>query len=150
MDYAVQVPRNAGLKSISSADGHIVIEGVSGDIEASAVNGETQVTGAAGNLKLSTVNGRIEAELDSLDTGQTVSLSTVNGHIEATLPANANAKVSATTVNGGMSSDFPELIVKKEFPLGGNLKGTLGNGGATVTASSVNGRINFRRGNNAW
>jgi len=146
VDYAIQVPQNTRLKKISSVNGRVVIEDVSGAIEASTVNGETQITGAAGNLKLSTVNGRIEAELDSLDAGQTVSLSTVNGHIEATLPAKANAKVSASTVNGGMSSDFPSLIVKKGFPLGGNLKGTLGNGGATVTVSSVNGRINFRRG----
>jgi len=149
VDYAIQVPQNARLKNISSVNGRIVIEDVSGNIEASTVNGETQVQGAAGDLKLSTVNGRIEAELASLGNGQSVSLNSVNGHIEAILPANADAEVSASTVNGGMSSEFPSLIVKKEFPVSSHLKGTLGNGGAHVKASTVNGRINFRKGTDA-
>jgi len=149
VDYAIQVPQNARLKNISSVNGRIVIEDVSGNIEASTVNGETQVQGATGDLKLSTVNGRIEAELASLGGSQSVSLSTVNGHIEAILPANADAEVSASTVNGGMSSEFSALVVKKEFPVGSNLKGKLGNGGASVKASTVNGRINFRKGTDA-
>ena len=111
-------------------------------------SGETQVKDAAGDLKLSTVNGRIEAELTSLGGSQSVSLNTVNGHIEATLPANADAEVTASTINGGLSSEFPSLVVKKEL-VGRNLKGTLGNGGARVKASTVNGRINFRKGTDA-
>jgi serine/threonine protein kinase len=149
VDYAIQVPQNARLKTISSVNGRIVIEDVSGDIGASTVNGQMQVQGAGGDLKLSTVNGRIEAELASLGGSQTVSLSAVNGHIEAILPANADAEVAASTVNGGMSSEFPSLIVKKEFPLGSHLKGTLGSGGARVKASTVNGGISFRRGKDA-
>ena len=148
VDYAIQVPQNARLKNIASVNGRIVIEDVSGNIEASTVNGETQVKDAAGDLKLSTVNGRIEAELTSLGGSQSVSLNTVNGHIEATLPANADAEVTASTINGGLSSEFPSLVVKKEL-VGRNLKGTLGNGGARVKASTVNGRINFRKGTDA-
>jgi len=146
VDYTIQVPRNARLKKISSVNGKIVIADVSGDIEASAVNGETQIKNAVGDLKLSTVNGRIEVELASLGGSQSVSLSTVNGAIEATLPADADAAVSASTVNGGMSSEFPALVVNKEFPLGRKLKGTLGNGSASVEISTVNGRISFRQG----
>ncbi len=144
VDYAIQVPQHARLKQISSVNGQIVIEDVSGDIEASTVNGGLQTRDTAGDLKLSTVNGGIEAGLASLGGNQTVSFSTVNGHIEATLPANADATVSASTVNGGLSSEFPALVVKKEFPVSSKLKGTLGNGSARVEASSVNGRIHFR------
>ena len=149
VDYAIQVPRHAGLANVSSVNGQVEIDDVGGDIEASTVNGQVQVQGVAGSLKLSTVNGRIETELVSLGGGQSVSLTTVNGAIEATLPVNADVKVTADTVNGGMSSEFPELVVKKDFPLAKHLKGTLGNGGATVKASTVNGSIHFRRGNNA-
>jgi hypothetical protein len=145
VNYTIQVPQNARLQNISSVNGQIVIEDVSGSIEASAVNGEVQTRSTAGDLKLSTVNGRIEAELASLGGSQTVSLTTVNGHIEATLPANANAAVSASTLNGGLSSEFPALVVQKKFPLGSKLKGTLGNGSAHVEASSVNGGIHFRQ-----
>jgi hypothetical protein len=149
VDYAIQVPRHVRLGDISSVNGRVTIDGVRGDIQASTVNGAMQVEGAAGNLRLSTVNGRIAAELVSLGRGQTVSINSDNGKIEVTLPANADAEVSASTVNGGMTSEFPALVVKKEFPLSRNLNGTLGNGGASVKASTVNGRINFRKGKDA-
>ena len=145
VDYLLQVPRHAHLGKIASVNGQVEIEGVTGDIEASAVNGGVRVRGVAGSLKLSTVNGRIEAELDSLDNGQFVSLDTVNGQIEASLPSNADAKVTASTINGSLSSEFPSLVVKNEFPLGKNLKGTLGNGSASVKANTVNGGIRFRQ-----
>ncbi len=149
VDYAIQVPRQARLANVSSVNGQVEIDNVGGDIEASTVNGQLKVQGAAGSLNLSTVNGRIETELVSLGGSQSVSLTTVNGAIEATLPVNADAEVTADTVNGGMSSDFPEWVVKKEFPLSKHLKGTLGNGGATVKASTVNGSIHFQRANDA-
>jgi serine/threonine protein kinase len=149
VDYAIQVPRHARLANVSSVNGRVEIDDVGGDIEASTVNGAMEVQHVAGSLKLSTVNGRIETELASLNGSQSVSLTTVNGAIETTLPANADAEVTADTVNGGMSSEFPELVVKKDFPLSKHLKGTLGNGGATVKATTVNGSIRFQRGNDA-
>jgi serine/threonine protein kinase len=149
VDYTVRVPRNARLATISNVNGQIRINGVAGDIEASNVNGETQVAGAAGNLKLSTANGRIEAELVSLGRDQTVSFKSVNGRIGITLPARADADVTASSVSGDIHSEFSALTVKKNFPLGGDLKGTLGQGGARVKATTVNGGIHFRRGKDA-
>ena len=146
VDYTIQVPKRAHLDTIKNVNGRVEIEGVSGDIEATTVNGEIQTKNAAGDLKLSTVNGRILAELGLLRGGQSVSLNTVNGRIEVTLPATANAEVSATVVNGGITSEFSSLTVKKNFPIGSNLKGTLGNGGARVKASAVNGSISIRQG----
>jgi DUF4097 and DUF4098 domain-containing protein YvlB len=127
-------------------NGQIVIDGVPGDTEATTVNGRVEIQGTAGNLKVSTVNGRIEAGLVTLGGNQSVSLDSVNGAIDASLPANANADVSADTLNGGMSSEFPELVVKKQFPVSKHLKGTLGNGSASVKANTVNGSIHFVRG----
>jgi hypothetical protein len=146
VEYLLQVPQDAHLDKVESVNGQIVIDNVRGDIKASAVNGRVQVRGVARNLKVSTVNGRMEVELVALGGSQSVSLTTVNGAIEATLPANANALVTADTVNGGMHSEFPELVVKKDFPMSKHLKGTLGSGGATVKADTVNGSIRFLRG----
>jgi DUF4097 and DUF4098 domain-containing protein YvlB len=145
VDYTIQVPQHARLEKITSVNGAILIERVSGDVEATTVNGEVQTKGAAGNLKLSTVNGRVAAELGSLGGGQSVSLDTVNGRIEVTLPAAADAKVSATAVNGSITSEYSSLAVKKGFPIGSTSKGTLGNGSARVKASAVNGSISIRR-----
>ena len=146
VDYAIQIPRHTRLANISAVNGRVEIDDVSGDIEVSAVNGEVQIHGAAGSLKLSTVNGRLLAELVSLGRGQSVALNSVNGQIEATLPADANAEVSASTVNGGMTSEFPALVVQKEFPISKKLNGTLGHGGASVKANTVNGAIRFCKG----
>ncbi len=146
VDYTVQVPRCARLAGITSVNGQITVDGVSGNIEASTVNGKTQIKGAAGDLKLSTVNGQIDAELSALARGQTVSLNGVNGQIGATLPADADADFSASTVNGHISGEFPSLVVKRDSPGRHTLKGTLGHGGAKVSAGTVNGSIRIRRG----
>jgi tRNA A-37 threonylcarbamoyl transferase component Bud32 len=141
VDYTIQVPQHARLDNISSVNGHIVIDGVAGDIAADTVNGDAQIGSAAGNLKLSIVNGRIAATMNRLGDGQEVSLDAVNGHIELTLPEECDAIFSADTINGGITSEFPALVVKKEFPISKNLKGHLGHGGANVKISTVNGGI---------
>lgn len=141
VDYTLQVPRGARLEDISSVNGRTAIDGVSGDITANTVNGETTVKGAGRNLKLATVNGRLTADMASLGGGQTVSLETVNGHVDLALPEDANANVSVNTINGRISSEFPSLEAKKEFPVGNNLRGSLGDGSATVRITAVNGSI---------
>jgi len=143
VDYTVNVPQNAQLANVSSVNGRIQIDGVAGSITASTVNGETQIKHAAHDLKLSTINGRIQAGLDQLGDGQSVTLSAVNGQLELTLPEAADANFSVSTVNGGISSEFPGLKPEKEFPVGNNLKGSLGHGSASVNVTAVNGSVKF-------
>jgi len=143
VDYTVHVPQHAQLADVSGVNGHIQIDGVAGNITVSTVNGQTQIGNAAGDLKLSTVNGRIQADLDRLGGGQSVALEAVNGKIELAVPEDADAKFSVTTVKGSITSEFPALQVKKEFPVGNNLHGSLGHGSASVKASAVNGSIKF-------
>jgi len=141
VDYTVQVPQHARLADVSSVNGTIQIDGVAGDIFASTVNGDTNIKNAAHNLKLSTVNGTISADMDALGSGQSVSLDTVNGEIALGVPDNADAEFSVNTVNGGITSGFPALQAKREFPLGNNLKGSVGRGDANVKVNTVNGAI---------
>ena len=145
-DYVIQVPRHARLDSISNVNGRTSIDGVAGDIHASNVNGEIKASGVAGSLKLSNVNGRLLADFATLDDGQTVSLDNVSGRIETSLPANASIDVSAHTVNGHITSEFPALAPKKDGPVGHKLNGTLNGGGAQFKANTVNGAISIRRG----
>jgi predicted Ser/Thr protein kinase len=141
VDYTIQVPQRARLADISSVNGRILIDGVSGDIAASTVNGKMQIKNAASDLKLSTVNGQITADMSLLGKGQSVSLDAVNGQVELALPEDADANFSVSTVNGSITTEFPSLKAKKEFPVGNSLKGSLGNGSATVKATAVNGRF---------
>ena len=141
VDYIIQVPQRARLADVTSINGRIVIEGVSGDIAASTLNGETQIKDAARNLRLSTLNGRIAVDMISLGSGQSVSLDAANGEIELALPDGADASFSVSTVNGSITSGFSSLEAKKEFPIGNTLRGSLGAGAATVKVSTVNGPI---------
>jgi TM2 domain-containing membrane protein YozV/predicted Ser/Thr protein kinase len=145
VDYKVQVPNRAKLGSVNNVNGPIEVAGISGSIHATTVNDVMHIKDAASDLNLSSVNGRISVELASLGQGQTIELNGVNGPIEATIPDNASASFSINSLNGGLTSEFPALEVKKEFPVGSNLKGALGDGGASVKASSVNGGISIRK-----
>jgi DUF4097 and DUF4098 domain-containing protein YvlB len=122
-----------------------MIDGVAGDTTASTVNGTAHIQNAAGNLKISSVNGQIEGSLSRLGPGQTVSLDAVNGRIELGVPEDANANFSVSTLNGGISSEFPSLEVTKEFPVSKNLKGSLGSGGASVKITTVNGSVSIKK-----
>jgi tRNA A-37 threonylcarbamoyl transferase component Bud32 len=141
VDYDVQVPRAARLEKISTVTGEIVIDGVSGDITTSTVIGKTQIRGAGADLKLDTVAGTIVADMAVLGAGQLVSLHSVNGGMELALPENADATFSVHTTSGDITSEFPSLVVQNETPVGHNLKGRLGNGGANVKADAVMGSI---------
>ncbi|HEX9045483.1 MAG TPA: protein kinase [Verrucomicrobiae bacterium] len=143
VDYFVRVPAGAQLDSISSVNGAIGIDGVRGNIGADTVNGKTSVQDAVANLNLSTVNGAITANLKALDDGQSIKLSAVNGVIQLAVPDPADARFTVTTVNGRITSEFPSLQPKKEFPVGNNLNGQLGQGKARVDVSAVNGTVKF-------
>ena len=132
---------HARLADVHSVNGTIVIDRVAGDITASNVNGETLIKNAAHNLKLSAVNGPITTDMDLLGSGQTVSLDAVNGKIALGVPDDTDAKFSVTTVNGSIRSEFSSLQPKKEFPVGSNLEGALGDGGGSVKVKAVNGAI---------
>jgi serine/threonine protein kinase len=144
VDYVVHVPIHARLADISSVNGNIVIEDIAGEIKASTVNGEIEAKNAANDLNLSTVNGSINASMTLLGQAQKLSLDSVNGEITLSVPGNADGSFSAETVNGGISSDFPALIVKQS-PGSHSLKGNLSEGSAIVKASTVNGAIQILR-----
>ncbi len=142
VDYTLTVPEHSRLDRISTVNGGIEIEKVNGDVEARSVNGNVAAVGLAGHVELSTVNGSVKANFAELK--KSVSLKSVNGSVTVSLPTEANAKVSANTLNGGISSDFA-LQSKKHFPIGQNLDGKLGEGGPAIELSTVNGGIRIDR-----
>lgn len=140
VDYEVKVPSQACLQNIQTVNGNLELEGVRGTIHASTVNGKLLVRNVAADARLETVNGAVEAQLDTLTGVNSVSAHTVNGKVELTLPVNADAEVAANTVNGGIRTD-PGLPVKKNWPVGSEVRATLGKGGAKIDAQTVNGAI---------
>jgi len=138
----VTAPKQCRLDKVSTVNGEIEIENVVGDVSASSVNGPVTATGLASDVDLSTVNGSIVADFRTLK--KAVSLKSVNGGVTVGLPPDANAVVSAHTLNGGIDNEF-SLQVKKHFPFGQNLDSKLGAGGPEIELSTVNGGIHIAR-----
>jgi hypothetical protein len=145
VDYSVQVPAELRQADVDCVNGRITIDGLAGDIRASTVNGETQIQNAVGNLNASTVDGTVMASLDSLSGGQRVSLDAINGKLQLSVPEDAHADFTADTVHGDITSEFVSLQPEKDSPAGHQLNGSLGHGGAKVTASAINGKIEIRQ-----
>ncbi len=140
VDYELKVPSHACLQNIQNVNGSLELEGVQGPIHASTVNGRLIARNVAADVHLETVNGAVEAQLATLTGVNSVSAHTVNGKVELTLPVNADAEVAANTVNGGIHTD-PGLPVKKNWPVGSEVRATLGKGGTKIEAETVNGAI---------
>ncbi len=143
VDYTLTVPKESRLDKINTVNGAVEIQGVSGDVGASSVNGSVKASGMAGQVDLSTVNGSVSARVGALK--EKVSLKSMNGSLALAVPPEANADVSASTVNGGISSDF-SLPIKKHIGTGSKVDGKLGSGGPTIRLSNVNGGIRITKG----
>jgi len=142
--YELHVPRLARLENIDLVNGSLEISGVSGDIKTNLVNGKTSIHDLAGRADLSAVNGAITAGYRSLSGVPEIRLKSVNGAVTLGLPASPNADLSVSTVNGGISTDFP-LTVQGKF-MGHRLDGKLGSGGTRIEISNVNGSVHLKQG----
>jgi DUF4097 and DUF4098 domain-containing protein YvlB len=138
VEYTLTVPRGVRLDEINLVNGALDVTGVTGEVRASCVNGRLEAKNLSGEAKLSTVNGRLDASFDQL-ASNSIELNSVNGGIGLTIPSDSNARIEASTVSGGIDNDFG-LHVSHHF-VGHNLDGELGNGGARIHLSDVNGRI---------
>ena len=125
-------------------NGSLTVSQVSGEINGELVNGKTDIRDLSGRLNISAVNGTITANYKSLDNVKEIRLKSVNGSINLGLPASPNAEVSVSTVNGGITTDYP-LQVKGKF-MGHHLDGTLGSGGTQIEISNVNGSVRIGPG----
>ena len=142
--YTLHVPQAARIDKISLVNGALTVQKLTGEIDANLVNGKLHATDLAGTADLATVNGGIDANYVSLNNVREIKLKSVNGSVNLLLPQSPNAQVSASTVNGGISTDFP-LTVKGHW-VGKNMSGTLGNGGVQIELSNVNGSIHVGPG----
>ncbi len=142
--YTLYVPQNARLDKINLVNGSLTVQKISGEIDANLVNGKLRASDLAGTADLATVNGTVEANYETLNNVREIKLSSVNGTVDLLLPPSPNADVSASAVNGSISTDFP-LTVKGRF-VGKSMSGTLGSGGVKIDLSNVNGSIHIGPG----
>lgn len=142
--YTLHVPQSARIDNVKLVNGSLNLQKLSGEVNADLVNGKLHASDLEGSADLATVNGTVEANYTSLNNVKEIELKSVNGTIDLLLPQSANANVSASNVNGGITTDFP-LTVQGHFGAK-SMSGTLGSGGIKIELNNVNGSIHIGPG----
>ncbi len=114
VSYQILVPRNTNLK-LTANNGGISIDSVNGNLDFETKNGGVKLDNVGGNVKGRTQNGGVKVSLSgNAFSGSGLDVETQNGGVKLELPSNYAANIETGTVNGGFSSDFPELKVEKD------------------------------------
>ena len=142
VDFTISVPAGVAFDG-STVNGGIDVSGLSSDVSVSTVNGGIEVA-STGTVEAKTVNGSIDASTGAASWSGTLEFKTVNGSIHLSLPAGAAAAVSAQTLNGDFSSDFPLTVEAGEWGPK-KVSGSIGSGGGRLDLETVNGEIEIRK-----
>ena len=89
-NVSVQVPAQTSLKLETLNGGAIVVENISGEIDAQNLNGAVTITNVSGSVVANSMNGRVTVSLAKVTPNKTMSFSTMNGPIDVTLPADVS------------------------------------------------------------
>jgi hypothetical protein len=109
-------------------------------LKASNVSGSIRMTDCAGEIDADSVSGKINLEFAEF---KGATLKTVSGQVELTLPANANADLSFTTVSGGFNNNGLDINIISQTRR--KITGTLGQGGQTLAVNTVSGGLTVKR-----
>jgi hypothetical protein len=147
-----------GRVSIKTASGDVTLDGVTGSIDANTATGAIEAQGLGGSMNFTSVSGdlavargvverlnaqsvsgRITTDVDLQDAAG-VQIRTVSGEVTMRLPKSTSAKVALVSVGGRIEAAFDGLG-REERPVGKSVRGTLGDGAASLNVNSVSGAI---------
>jgi DUF4097 and DUF4098 domain-containing protein YvlB len=140
VEFTVRVPNGVRFTG-RTVNGGIQAEHLGADVEARTVNGKIELSTTAAAVA-ETVNGSIHATLGAPAWNGARRFETVNGSVEVSLPPDSAADLTASTVNGRISTDFP-VTVRGHFGHR-TLHGSLGSAvasGRELRMNTVNGSI---------
>jgi hypothetical protein len=151
----------ASETAISSSSGAITVEGVTGDVEVETSSGGARLDfrGRRGFLTADSSSGRVEVEgidggveIESSSGGISVAyvrlredsrISASSGDITVRLPADSDLNVDLETSTGRINVDFPVTVSGSMDR--DEIKGSIGDGGPTLTADASSGDIRIRQ-----
>jgi hypothetical protein len=141
VNWTVRVPEGVRFAG-RTVNGDVTARGLTAPAETHSVNGSVTVETTSW-AEATTVNGSIDARLGRASWNGDLEFSTVNGSITIDLPDSPDLEVDASTVNGSMNTDFPLTVRGRWGPR--RMSGTIGQGGRSLSLSSVNGNMSLRR-----
>ncbi len=143
VELVITVPASVSLDDIRTVNGSVELSGFTNQINASSVNGRINAKNLSGSAQLGTVNGTINTVFADLSDDDKVSIESVNGGITLRFPESLNADLRTSVVNGRVQCDFPITLDDDASPR--KLRGRIGEGGAEIKVSTVNGSISVRQ-----
>jgi hypothetical protein len=157
--FDVQVPVNTNLELSTVMDGSIVVEGIHGLVDVSNVNGAIALNQIRQCIKVKTINRAIDLTFEKAPT-EDCHIESINGDMTVVLPADSDINAKFKLINGYIRSDFDltplstSAIVDQRREGGRNLYRIqqtpgvrIGQGGATLQFSGMNGDIILKKNN---
>ena len=160
VDLTIQVPYNTSMEIGSYNNGEVIIENITGEIEANNYNGKVVLTGISGSAVAHTYNGEVTVVFSQVAPDKPMSFSTWNGDVDVTFPAMVKADVKMRSEAGDVYSDFdiqlkqaPQKAVEDEREEGGGYRisfekgifGTINGGGPEYQFKTYHGDIFIRK-----
>jgi hypothetical protein len=153
----VTVPVDTSL-NLKAHNGSLNVDGVHGEVIASAFNGRIEMTHVSGTVVADSFNGPIHVVMDRVDQSKPLSFSTFNAKIDVTFPADLKATAKFKTDRGDIYSDFevaagaptaePDNSGQGKYRLrfDGGMTAKINGGGVEINFRSFNGSIYVRKG----
>lgn len=152
----------SGDTKVKAVSGDVTLHGLGGEVDVTTVSGAIEAKALASGMKLKTVSGDIAVvdgacryanaksvsgdvllDLD-LDPAGTYDISTVSGTVAVRTTSEPNLHVDATSVSGGLVSDFG--VTWEARPGRRSTSQTIGTGGARLYVKTVSGDLRVLRG----
>lgn len=142
--YEVTLPRTLGVR-VSTSNGRVDAQGISGKVDISTSNGAVEVLGDAGprELLVRTSNGRIVVRA-APQSGR-YDLRTSNGAVQVALPEHLGVTLRASTSNGSIDLGYGQWLFQGGQISSRSINATLGDGKLQLDINTSNGSVRLEK-----
>lgn len=158
VDLNIQVPNTFNLKLKGVNDGEILVENVTGEIDAGHVNGGIALINISGTALANTTNGDVKVNFINVNDNSPMAFSSFNGNVDITFPASLKATIKMRSDQGELYTDF-DMVMRKTTPsvdskkesgeykisMDGWVTGDVNGGGPEISFKTFNGDIILRK-----
>lgn len=145
VDFVVHLPAGTPLDA-SLVSGDVTVSDVRSDVQASTVSGDIVVS-TTGVAHARSVSGSVDVAMGA--TGwRELDFNTVSGDITLRMPEALDAEVDFSSLSGDFESDFAVTLrgqARRQW-VGSRVRGTIGEGGRSLSVKTVSGDLRLLRG----
>ena len=114
-------------------------------VQISNTAGMVEVVGVRGDVTVKTQAGEITVNAGPVGGNRSIDLTATTGAVNLSMASSSSATVQASSTIGDITSDFPNVTVRRENLVGARGGGTIGSGDAHVVVRTTTGAITLRQ-----